>query len=124
VASEPKPQPAPLVSGITPPASKPSQSAPAPSRSTLSQERALVERARAAVARRDGLSALEALTEHERTFPDGKLAEERDALVVQALALAGRSDDARRRGLQFESRYPGSIFTGRVDATLRELPPQ
>jgi hypothetical protein len=126
-ASEPKTSP---VSGLTPPASKPQPrgaeplaSPSASSRSTLSQERALVERARAAIARRDGLSALEALTEHERAFPNGKLAEERDALFVQALALAGRSDDARRRALQFESRYPTSMFAGRVDATLRELPP-
>jgi hypothetical protein len=74
------------------------------------------------MARRDGLSALEALTEHERAFPNGKLAEERDALFVQALALAGRFADARRRGLQFESRYPSSIFSARVDATLRDLP--
>lgn len=89
--------------------------------SSLAEERALVERARAALGRRDSLSALEALAEHGRTFADGKLAEEREALLVQALAANGRADDARRKAAAFRARYPQSVFGTRVDATIREL---
>jgi hypothetical protein len=92
-------------------------------RTTLAEERSLVERGRAAIARRDAVSALEALSDHERTFPSGVLAEERDALRIQALALAGRGADARRRAREFAERHPNSVFLGRVDETVRALPP-
>jgi hypothetical protein len=90
---------------------------------TLAEERSLVSLAREAIARRDGLSAIEALTAHERTFRYGKLAEERDALFVQALALSGRDSDARRRARDFEQRYPRSVFRPRIEAILREMSP-
>jgi hypothetical protein len=90
--------------------------------STLAEERALVERGRAALARRDGVSALEAFREHARKFPSGQLEEERDALVVQALGLAGHPDEARQKARQFEQRYPQSVFWPRVEETLRQLP--
>lgn len=120
VPGPPRPPPRP-----TPPSASAPSAAPAEIdsvRTTLGEERTLVERGRAAVARRDGLSALEALTAHERAFPDGKLAEERDALLVQALVLAGRGADARRHAREFTERHPGSIFTRRIEETLRELP--
>jgi hypothetical protein len=90
---------------------------------TMPQERSLVERGRAAIARRDAISALEALTAHERSFPNGALAEEREVLVIQALALAGRGADARRRARDFGQRRPNSVFTRRIEETLQQLPP-
>ena len=48
-----------------------------------------------ALARRDWLSSLEAVRAHRQRFPQGQLAEERDALEVQALAAGGHSAAAR-----------------------------
>lgn len=88
---------------------------------TPTEERALIERGRAALARRDWLSALEALRERDKAYPQGALREERDALEVQALALAGRSDDARSKARAFLKRYPGSVFTLKIESLEREL---
>ncbi len=98
-----------------------SDASPRPGRTTLTEERAIVERGRAALARRDGVSSLEALREHRRQFPSGQLAEERDALLVQALAVAGHPDDARQKAREFNAKYPQSVFAGGVDETLRQL---
>jgi hypothetical protein len=81
------------------------------SASTLDTERTLVDRGRAALAKGDADAALRALGEHERRFPAGSLAEERDALTVRALVVAGRKSDASRRLGAFEKRYPSSLFT-------------
>ena len=114
------------------PASSPPDAAVAPlvrpeqaprSTSMLAAERAIVERGRNALGRRAALSALEAFRDHTREYPGGQLAEERDALQVEALALAGRSDDARRKAAEFSRRYPESVFAARVAEVLRQLQP-
>jgi outer membrane protein assembly factor BamD (BamD/ComL family) len=89
--------------------------------SALAEERAGVETARAAVARKDGLSALEALRRVGQKFPGGQLAEEAAALEIEALALLGRSEDARNRSKQFINRYPDSLFRPRVERTIEAL---
>jgi outer membrane protein assembly factor BamD (BamD/ComL family) len=66
---------------------------------------------------------LRALDEHERTFPRGRLVEERQALRVQALVKAGRFDDARRSARRFHDAFPGSFLAPAVDAALLEIPP-
>jgi hypothetical protein len=85
---------------------------------SLTRERALVETARSAVARGDGSAALQATSEHARTFPNGRLVEEREALAVQALVLAGRRDEARARAERFRQRYPNGLFLPVVDAAI------
>lgn len=100
-----------------PPPPRPTASA-APSTSSdvdLASERALVDRARTALQRRQAESALEALDAHAARFPRGRLAEEREALAVQALAQAGRAADAKRRADAFRKAYPNSIFGPAVD---------
>jgi hypothetical protein len=62
------------------------------------------------VAREDFAAALAPLAEHARTFKDGHLAEEREALRVKTLAGLGRMDDARRAAAAFEARYPRSVL--------------
>jgi hypothetical protein len=70
----------------------------------------LLRQARAAVARQDYTSALTSLEEHARRFKNGRLAEERGALRVKALAGLGRTDEARREALAFQARFPRSVL--------------
>jgi hypothetical protein len=93
--------------------------APAGARDTgLSRERALLEVARTALARGEIASALEAVERHARDFPQGRLAEEREVLAVQALALAGRGDEASARARAFRAAFPDSLLQPAVDAAL------
>lgn len=74
------------------------------------EELRLLRLARAAVAREDFNAALRPIAEHARRFRDGRLAEEREALRVKALAGLGRTDEARRAATAFESRFPRSVL--------------
>jgi hypothetical protein len=85
----------------------------------LSGERTLVDRARAALARGDPPSALDAIAKHQTAFPRGQLAEEREALAVQALVAAGRVQEAADRAGRFRKAYPTSVFLPVVDEALR-----
>ncbi|HXU64947.1 MAG TPA: hypothetical protein VN962_24785 [Polyangia bacterium] len=78
----------------------------------------LVRMARSAVARQDFGAALGLLTEHARRFKDGRLAEEREALRVRALAGLGRTEEARRAAGQFQARFPRSVLLPAV----RQMP--
>jgi hypothetical protein len=81
----------------------------APSRAALAREELqLLQRARRAMAGRDFAAALAPLAEHARRFKDGRLAEEREALRVKALAGLGRTREARRVLTTFEARFPRS----------------
>lgn len=104
------------------PAAPVASSAPAtsrPSEGGLGAERALIDTARSALARGDAPSALASLEAHEKGHSKGQLGEERDALFVQALALAGRKQDAVERAARFRLAYPSSVFLPSVDAAVR-----
>jgi hypothetical protein len=129
-SSPPPVTPAPLPTA-PPPAAKTSlqrtpiekAKATGPDRDTqLAAERAFIETARAAVARGDSLDALETIERHARRFPDGRLAEERDSLWVQALVGAGRFDEARQRATRFRRDYPDSMLLPAVEAAERSIP--
>jgi hypothetical protein len=62
--------------------------------------------------------ALAALNGHERDFPRGTLAEERDALRVQALVAAGEREAAQSRARSFHKRFPQSLLAPTVDEVL------
>ena len=68
-----------------------------------------------ALARGSAADALAALEVHAREFPDGRLAEERDALRIHALASSGRREEAATRARAFRATYPSSIFLPVVD---------
>jgi hypothetical protein len=109
-------------------AASPSASASAsasamPPTDSLAQERAILDPARVAIGRGDGSSALDAVRRHEARFPDGKLAEEREAIAVQALVLAHQNDAARARGERFVARHPGSVLRPAVEAALAAARP-
>lgn len=97
----------------------PKEPAPPASRDTqLSQERALLEVARTTLAKGDVAATLDAVGRHTRDFPDGRLAEEREVLFIQALVQADRRDEAVRRADAFRKKFPDSLMLPAVDAAL------
>jgi hypothetical protein len=94
----------------------------APSVSSLSEERALLDGARAALGAGDGARALAITDTHQRRFARPQLAEEREAIAIQALVVAGRFDDARARAARFRDNSPDSLFAPAVEASLASIP--
>ncbi|NOU31761.1 MAG: hypothetical protein HOO96_27985 [Polyangiaceae bacterium] len=104
---------------FVPPATAVSTAAPSATKdpaSSLAEERALLEMGRSALARGQSADAVAAARKHERTFPRGKLTEEREVLMVQALAASGARDEAKARAARFAQSYPSSIFGPAVRA--------
>jgi len=112
---------APLLPAAPPSAQGP-VSAPASSGDSLAAERALLDIARSAFGRGEGDEALAALARHEKVFPGGQLAEEREALAVRSLVLGEHVSEARARGARFRKRYPTSVMLPAVEASLGTLP--
>ena len=120
------PVPAPAPEQVAPPpaaapAAKPRPPAPAPAvkpgeptDAQLREERSLLEVSRTALARGDAAGALAGLEAHARKFKSGRLAEEREALLVTALAMLGRSDEAKAKAKAFEEAWPDSLLTPQV----------
>jgi hypothetical protein len=79
----------------------------------------LLDRARQAVARDEFASAMTALTSHERRFPSGRLAEEREGLKITALLGLGQRDEARRVAVDFRKRFPRSVLLQRISEMLK-----
>jgi hypothetical protein len=78
----------------------------------------LLRQARAAVVRENFEAALVPLAEHARRFKDGRLAEEREALRVKALAGLGRTEEARHAAASFRAHFPHSVLLPAV----RQMP--
>src|SRR5262249_12692728 len=83
----------------------------------LGRERMLLERARTALARGNASAALESLHEHKRAFSRGRMSEERDALLVQALRGLGRDDEANREADRFKVQCPKSLLSPAIQGT-------
>lgn len=79
-------------------------------RNVLAVEIDLLRRARAAFNRREFSRALMLVAEHARRFPQGHLAEEREALRVHSLQRAGRAAEADRAAEAFAIQYPRSVL--------------
>jgi TolA-binding protein len=86
---------------------------------SLRAERLLLETASAALMRGDSASAIATLKKHANSFPRGELAQEREVLLVQALAASGDDAAARRRAKEFKEKFPGSLQQGSVDKASR-----
>jgi hypothetical protein len=93
----------------TPPVASTAPLSPPPAKSELRLEGELLERGRIAMVRGDAEGALAAADEHALRFPSGKLAEEREALRVQALASEDRLPEARAALGAFRRAYPASL---------------
>jgi hypothetical protein len=92
---------------------------PAAARKLYAAELALLGRAQSWFGRHDFGRALALVAEHTRRFPNGRLAEEREALRVRALAGAGRTDEARRAASSFAERFPRSVLLPRLGSQPR-----
>jgi hypothetical protein len=79
----------------------------------------LLQRAQSGYASQDFPDALVLIAEHARRFPNGRLAEEREALRVRSLAGAGRGDQARRALAAFARRFPRSVLLPRLREQAR-----
>lgn len=99
-------------------------STPSPSsRDTdLAEERAALELARTALARGDAPAALAAAERHASKYPRGQLAEEREAIAVQALVALGRAAEAEARAARFKATYPRSMILPLVEQAVRHVP--
>jgi hypothetical protein len=84
-------------------------SEPAPSARGLAAERALLDVGRSALARGEAAEALAAADRHAKTYPEGALVEEREAIAIKALVGLGRRDEARARAAELERKYPNSL---------------
>jgi RNA polymerase sigma-70 factor (ECF subfamily) len=85
-------------------------------------ERLLLDRARAALQRGLPDEALVALMSHERQFPSGSLAEERDVLTIEAYVAQGNAELAHRRIARYRTQHPDGALRSRVDAAAAQMP--
>jgi len=74
----------------------------------------LLQRAHGAYTRRDFSAALALIGDHARRFPNGHLAEQREALRVRSLASSGHAEEAHRAAAAFAVRFPRSVLLPRV----------
>ena len=117
-----KPIASPLRAGVTP---EPSAHTPvrepplatAPGRagqvSSVQQyaaELGVLDPARKSIARGDYTGAMGAIARHQREYPRGQLAEEREALRVRALWGTGQKASAESAAAAFRQRYPRSML--------------
>jgi hypothetical protein len=102
-------------------ASVPSVSEEGVSASSTAEERALIDRARAALRRGEPHEALVALMSHERRFVDGELTEERERLIIEALVVEGRGDQARARIDAYLARRPHGIHRAALERLAESL---
>jgi hypothetical protein len=115
-------EPSPPSAAVAPPhSSAPShaQAHHAAHHGDLAAERALLTDARTAMQSSDAERALAILDDHARRFAHGQLAEERDALRVAALWLAGDRAGARRHADEFAHRHPDSLFLPSVERAIQ-----
>jgi hypothetical protein len=93
-----------------------------PSRDDVAaEELRLLDRARLFAARGDYTSVLVIAIEHERTYPSGRLAEEREVLRMKALVGLGRGGEARHVAARFRHQFPRSVLLPKIDDMLASL---
>jgi len=86
----------------------------------LDEEVRELEKARVALSRGDVAAALAALNAHAEAFSHGSLADEAEALRIEALMRAGNQDEAKARGEAFLSAHPNSSLAARVRRAIKK----
>lgn len=105
--------------------SRSADSSKAPARSSrdnLAEEVALLSRAETELHAGRPAKALTALSEHQRRFPRGALAEERTAARIQALCALGRTEEANAQLRQLLHISPNSPLEERARQACRTTP--
>ena len=92
---------------------------PISAQESYAAELGLLQRAQVAYVAREFSDVLARVAEHSRKFPNGRLAEEREALRVRALEGTGRTEEARRAAAAFAGRFPRSIMLPRPSGEPR-----
>lgn len=87
-------------------------------RGASQEELRFLVRARQADARGDYAKVLSLLAQHQRGYPVGRLAEEREVLRVKALVALGRKGKARQVAADFRQHFPRSVLLPKVDEML------
>jgi len=82
----------------------------------------LLRPAQLALGRSSFANALALVVEHQRRFPSGHFAEEREALRVKALVGLDRREEARKAAAAFQVRFPNSALLARIQAMLGTEP--
>jgi hypothetical protein len=115
-ATEPVPTP---VEVMVPERSKPlpHASASVAGARSIQSELELIRAAQKHLHRSEARAALTLLAEHARRFPNGALAEEREASRVLALCQLGDAPGTREQAQRFVQRTPSSPFVDRVRAS-------
>jgi hypothetical protein len=108
------PAPLPAASPLPPPARIAKAARQLTPQESYAAELDLLHRAQAAHASRRFAGALALVAEHGRRFPNGRLAEEREALRVRSLAASDRTEEARRAAAAFAQRFPRSVLLPRL----------
>jgi hypothetical protein len=111
------PAPAPSPATIASPVARAKAHRPVQSggdRESYAAELDLLQRAQIAYAGHDFPEAMVPISEHARRFPNGRLAEQREALRIRTLAGSGRIDEARRASVAFANRFPRSVLIPRL----------
>lgn len=107
------------------PSSDPSAPAPAaapaaPSALGLADEVAMLDHAAAALREGDAARSLQWLTDHERQFPSGRLADVRKATRVRALCRLGRAAQASAEAQALRREHPESAVAKRAPRSCEE----
>jgi outer membrane protein assembly factor BamD (BamD/ComL family) len=89
---------------------------------SLLSERAILDRARKNLLSGEPSAALEDVERHAKRYPRGDLAEEREALRVEALVAAERYDEARLAAARFRATYPWSMLGAAVKGAVQTIP--
>lgn len=116
------PEPQSLPESKRAPAASARQLAPAgavsASEDALAGEAQLLNAAHAAMAA-DPRKAHAFASEHEKRYPRGQLAAERELILVEALVKLGRVREAEARGRALRKSAPSSIYSERLDTILK-----
>jgi hypothetical protein len=107
------------VDPVSPPiASNTLEAPPPPVSDALAAEVAVLQRARAAILERRASDALGAIDDYSRAFPTGVLAMEAAVLRIEALALSGDLERARRFGEAFLVAHPDTPDATRIRSLI------
>jgi hypothetical protein len=96
---------------------------PAPEVPTIDAEMKLLKAAKAALRAGDADRALAGLAQHQREFPDGKLADLREVVRIEALCRLDRNDEAEAASREFLRKRPGSPHSHRVRDACERISP-